>query len=257
VSAKVTLLHCYGLIMTTLETSVRSLTEPVGALGGMWMLAPEVLAPCRDVGYPNGYAYYVTGRGGVLGDVDAGVVASAFGFFESQLVRKMWEAGVAVEGARASAHRYGEACAQYGRTRAHGFAGIERLATLTEQVALNVDAAGLALFAGWRAEPLPVDAAGRACLLLHVLRELRGSVHVLAVAASGLWPRDAVLATGGPDHAKQFGWPEPYPELAAGAKDASEALTDAVLIRLYGAVVSDDEAAELAELVAGLRAHVI
>ena len=243
--------------MTTLETSVRALTEPVGALGGMWMLAPEVLAPCREVGYPNGYAYYVTGRGGVLGDVDADVVASAFGFFAPSLVRKMWEVGVVVEGARACARRYGDACAQYGRTRTEGYAGIERLATLAEQVAMNADATGLALFAGWRAEPLPADAPGRACFLLHVLRELRGSVHVLAVAASGLGPRDAVLATGGPDHAKQFGWPEPYPVLEPGAKDASEALTDRVLTSLYGAVLTDDEAAELAELVAGLRAHAI
>ena len=68
--------------MTTMMDSVRALTEPVGSLGGMWLLHPEVLGPCREAGYPNGYAYYVTGRGGVLGDVDADVISSAFGFFE-------------------------------------------------------------------------------------------------------------------------------------------------------------------------------
>ena len=106
--------------MTTMIDSVRRLTEPVGSLGGMWMLHQEVLGPCREAGYPNGYAYYVTGRGGVLGDVDADVVSSAFGFFHTSLVGKMWEAGVVVEGARAAAARYGAACAQFGRSRVAG-----------------------------------------------------------------------------------------------------------------------------------------
>ena len=101
--------------------SVRALTEPIGDVGGMWMLHPEVLGPCRDAGYPNGYAYYIAARGGVLGDVDADVVTSAFGFFEPALVRKMWESGIAVEGARAAGARYAAACAQFGRTRLQGF----------------------------------------------------------------------------------------------------------------------------------------
>ncbi|MEY4339866.1 MAG: hypothetical protein RLZ14_1716, partial [Actinomycetota bacterium] len=36
--------------MSDLDTSVRALTQPVGALGGAWMLDPEVLGPCRAVG---------------------------------------------------------------------------------------------------------------------------------------------------------------------------------------------------------------
>ncbi len=105
--------------------SVRALTQPIGDLGGMWLLHPEVLGPCREAGYPNGYAYYVAGRGGVLGDVDADVVSSAFGFFAPDLVRKMWNAGVAVEGAHAAAARYTDACCRFSRSRLEGFVGTD------------------------------------------------------------------------------------------------------------------------------------
>jgi hypothetical protein len=191
----------------------------------------------------------------VLGDVDADVVSSAFAFFAPSLVRKMWEAGVVVEGARSAAARYGAACTQFGRTRLAGFAGAARLAELAGKVAAGVDATGLALFAGWRAEPQPDDAEAHAFLLLHVLRELRGSVHIVAVVASGLSPLHAVLASGDAAQAKQFGWPEPYPVVAADAKAAAEQLTDELLTGLYAAVLDEAEAAELVGLVAALSEH--
>ncbi len=246
----------YGRPMSQpIATSVKSLTEPVGFLGGHWMLHPEVLKPCRDAGYPHGYAYYVAGRGGVLGDVDSDVVAASFGFFEPSLVRKMWDTGVAVEGAAAAASRYGQACAQFGRVRLAGFAEAARVSALAGKVADGVDITALPLFAGWRAQPRPDDAEGRAAFLMHVLRELRGGVHLLAVVATGLGPRAAVFASGGATIADQFGWAGPYDELAGTSKQPAEALTDEILIRLYSAVLSSDEAADLAGLVAALRKH--
>lgn len=241
--------------MSAFAASVKSLTVPVGFLGGNWMLHPEVLQPCRDVGYPNGYAYYVAGRGGVLGDVDADVITASFGFFEPKLVRLMWESGVAVEGAAASAGRYGAACAEFGRKRLAGFAGAARVSELAGQVADGVELTGLPLFAGWRTQPRPDDAEGRAALLMHVLRELRGAVHLLAVVTTGLGPRGAVFATGGEELAKRFGWAEPFDDLAEASKLPSEDLTDEILIRLYRAVLNAHEAAELAELVAAMRTH--
>ena len=246
----------YRVRMANFDDNVRSLTGPVGALGGAWMLHPEVLGPCKEAGYPNGFAYYVTGRGGVLGDVDADVVSSAFGFFEPSLVRKLWEQGTAVESARASARRYGAACAEWGRSRYGTFAGIGRLAELAEVVVQGVDVSGLALFAGWRNEPLPSDAGGRGTLLLHMLRELRGSVHLLCVVASGLSPRDAVLASGGPEQAARFGWAAPFADVAPSAKVPAENLTDRVLIDLYRHAASEDEVVELSQLVHELASHV-
>lgn len=241
--------------MTSALASIQSLAQPVGDLGGRWMLHPEVLGPCREAGYPNGYAYYMVGRGGVLGDVDADVVSAAFGFFAPSLVRTMWDKGVVVEGARAAAARYGAACAAFGRSRLIGFDGVGRLAELSGRLAAGVDAAGLSLFAGWRAEPLPDDVEGRAYFLLHVLRELRGSVHLLAVVASGLSPLDAVLATGGTAAAERFGWQGPFADVPATAKLDAERLTDEMTARLCRAVLDETELAELAQLVLAARAH--
>lgn len=245
----------YRRAMSSMLDSVRRLTAPVGDLGGRWMLDPEVLGPCRAAGYPNGYAYYMAGRGGVLGDVDADVVASAFGFFAPDVVRAMWEPGIAVEGARAAAARYGAACAQFGRLRLDGFDGAGRLAELAGAVASRAASSGLALFAGWRAEPLPADDAGRAFFLVHVLRELRGSVHVAAVMAAGLRPIEAVLATAGTQGAERFGWKGPFPEVAPTAKEPAERLTDDILTRLYADVLDDTAMASLADLVDAAKAH--
>jgi hypothetical protein len=168
----------------------------------------------------------------------------------------MWEKGVPVEGARAAARRYGAACAEMGRTLVAGFDGAARLAELAGRVADGVDVTGLALFAGWRAEPRPQDVAARAFFLLHVLRELRGSVHILAVVAGGVSPVAAVLAHGGAAQATLFGWPEPHVAVATELTVDAEVLTDTILAARYASVLSAEEVAELATLVRTLRTHV-
>lgn len=237
--------------------AAHALAGPVGDLGSRWMLHPDTLEPAKEVGYANGLLYYAAGRGGVLGDVDADVVTAAFGFFPASLVQQIWPAGIAVEGARAAARRYATACAAFGRARLAGVDGLERLAELAERVVAGADVAGLPLFAGWRAEPLPDDAPGRAYQLIHVLRELRGSVHIVAVVASGLSPLDAILTspTGGPEQAKLFGWPEPFADTSALAEQraAAEALTDQLMAR-HLEVLDPDERGELVELVRSMRA---
>lgn len=102
-----------------LET-IRAVSPQINDVGGRFMLHLDTLAIGTQAGYPNGYAWYITGRGGVLGDADADVVAATFAFFNPQTVRKMWQAGIAVEGARRSGTRYATACAAWGRQRLHG-----------------------------------------------------------------------------------------------------------------------------------------
>jgi hypothetical protein len=243
--------------MTSILDAVRAMQAPVMDVGGRWMLHPEVLGPSKDAGYPNGFSFYVTGRAGVLGDVDADVVVSAFAFFEPGLLSKLWESGVVVEGARAAAARYGAACAEYGRSRLAGFAGAGRLAELIEKLVLGVDPSGLPLFAGWRAEQLPSDAPARAFFLVHVLREMRGSAHIVAVIAEGIHPRDAVLVSGGEATAQRFGWAGPFAEIEPlrAVRAAAEDRTDAIMERLVASVLDAAEAAELAALTVELRAH--
>ena len=221
------------------------------------MLHPEVLGPCRDFGYPNGYAYYIAGRGGVLGDVDSDVVGSAFGFFEPSLLRKMWDTGVAVEGGRAASARYGTACAQWGRSRLAGFDGAERMADLIRHVVDSVDSAGLALFAGWRSQPRPTDPEGLAYFATYVLRELRGSAHIAAIVASGITPLEAMLVSGGEGRAQQFGWTEPFPDVShlIDLRTQTEALTDEIMTRFFDRALNADESADLLDLVLAMKAR--
>jgi hypothetical protein len=244
--------------MASTAESVHLLASPVGDIGGRWMLDPDVLAAGRSAGYPTSYAYYFAGRAGVLGDVDADVVRSALGFFEPSLVRKMWMAGIAVEGARAAAARYGAACAQWGRARLAGFADAARAADLIRHVIDSVDPIGLPLFAGWRSEPRPDDSPALAYFTTHVLRELRLGAHIAAVVATGIAPRDAMLISGGESNAQQFGWTEPFPDvshLVATRADA-EGITDEIMVRYFDQALNADEAAELVDLVAAMKAHI-
>ncbi|RDI55441.1 SCO6745 family protein [Nocardia mexicana] len=196
---------------------------------------------------------YTRGRGGVLGDVDADVVTAAFGFFRPDTVRAAWDS-VSMPAAAAAAG-YLEACQDFGRRKLGAFDDAGRLAELLQAVADAADVAGAPLFAGWRAQPLADDAPARALQLVHVLRELRGGLHLLAVRANDLTPQQAVLISGsprnsGPDQARLFGWPEPFEEITPAHRqrwEAAEALTDTLIAPAF-TVLDDKSADELVRL---------
>ncbi len=107
------------------------------------------------------------------------------------------------------------------------------------------------MYAGYRAEPLPDDVAARALHLCVVLREARGSAHLVGVVATGLRPRIA-HAIKRPTEGKQFGWDdEPVPTDDERARwNEAEELT---LRQLEPAFATLDDAGRQA-LVAGLDA---
>ena len=184
--------------------------EPIVSGGGAFMLHPETTARGEAFGLDLG-GFYGLGRGGVLGDVDADVVISAFAFFEPGLVRAIWDGARAQHSPAEGAAAYADACAAWGRDHLAEVDGLDELATLLDKVSQAASPIGAPLFAGWRAMPLPDDAPGRATQLLHVLRELRGGLHLVAVLAAGITPRDALLLHV-PDQAVLFGWSEPLPD---------------------------------------------
>lgn len=230
--------------------------DPVGMLGGAFMISREA----RDFGARTGLAgmsSYFRGRFGVLGEVDADVVASAAGFFPREVVRALWEAGTAVPAAEA-ARGYAEACQAFGRRKLAGLPEPDaaRLAELLEPVVRAADPVGAPAFGGWRAVPLPVDVHARATQLAHVLREHRGGLHIVAVLASGLTPLEAVLSgesalvPSGDGNAEFFGWPRPYPEVTEPIRErraAAERLTDTLVAPAFSSLTGA-QATELTEL---------
>ncbi len=229
-------------------------------LGSKYMLDPATADIGKAAGYSDGFSFYFAGRGGVLGDVDADVIYSAFVFFDQPLVRKMWERGIAVEGARKAGSRYVGAADAWGIAHISGFAGATRFNALAEKVVASVDAGGLSLFAGLRAEPLPANPQARTYRLVTYLRELRGCLHINAVVAEGLNGLEAVLTgENGSFFAKIHGYQEPYPDVAhlAPARARAESTTARLMSGVYELALTGVERAEFASLVAELKAAVV
>ncbi|MBF6061337.1 hypothetical protein IU500_15420 [Nocardia terpenica] len=237
-----------------------AVAQQIQSAGGAFMFSREVKAFAAATGTDGFLPGYTRGRGGVLGEVDADVVTAAFGFFPPETVRAAWES-VDMPAAKA-AHGYLTACQDFGRRKLAEFPDADRLADLLHTVAQAADVAGVPLFAGWRALPLPDDAPGRVQQLLHVLRELRGGLHLIAVRAHEIPPRQAVLISGSPrytgaEQAKLFGWPEPYtdPTPAQRARwEAAEAMTDTLIAPAFAALTAA-EAADLVTLVDAATRH--
>jgi hypothetical protein len=207
----------------------------------------------------RGRPLYHLGRGGALGDVPADVVIAAFAFFPPEVVRTHWDDGRRTVAPLDAAGFYARCCADWGRAHLADLPDLDRTVELVERVVDGAQPAGLPLFVAWRLLPRPQDAPGRLALLLDVLREHRGAVHVAAVAAVGLDPLAAVVAGRyGPDNARFFEWPEPYPDPAAHKArwDAAEDLTAAAAGRPYDALTAE-ERAEVVALVTAAHTAVL
>ena len=170
--------------------------DAISGLASHFMLDMATYARGGELGY-EGLDFYIAGRGGVLGDVPAGVVAAALVFFEPATVTAAWErtAGLLPRleaGAEFAAigHRWAEATLP-------DDLDLARLAELAGKLVAGASPAGAPLFAGWRALP-----------------ELRGALHGAAVLAQGI-DLHAAVAFRSPVMTGIFGWAEPHPDGAA------------------------------------------
>lgn len=232
------------------ETSPRLYTA-----GAAFYFDKATLARGKELGL-DGFRFYFLGRGGVLGDVEWPVVYSAFGYFKPTLVRSIWDSARQKADPRAAGQAYYQACAEFGRTRLGGVEGLEAFCSAAEAVNGAVDAAGLSLYAGLSAEPRVDDPAGRAMQLAALLREHRGSAHLLAVLASGLSVKEAHYMRR-PGDFTSFGWTEDETPVITdehrARQTAAEALTD-TLIRPAYEVLDDQTAQAFADGVAAISA---
>lgn len=196
----------------TPEETAAAVKDPINSLGRAFMTSRATRERGAELGLV-GWAFYVAGRAGVLGEVDADVAAAALVFCPRDWVREHWERASEVMKPAEATRFYAEACQAWGRRKLDTVEDADRLAALLERVASSGDPAGRPLFAGWRALPLADDAPARLSQLFMVLREHRGNGHAMCVLAQGLSPLEAIVA--GPlgfDGAAFFEWPEPYPD---------------------------------------------
>ena len=180
------------------------------------------------------------------------MVASAFGYFNPEVVDALWTLGTGSTspparrpGSTSTARPSSDgACST-------GIEGLDAMVAAADAVNEAADPVGLALYSGYRGELLVDDVPGRAMQLVTVLRELRGSAHLIALRASGVDARTAHFIKR-PGDGPMFGWPADFmPEISDGqraAADAAEALTDDLVRPAYAAL---DEAGAAA-LVRGL-----
>lgn len=227
----------------------------IGALGAAFYFAPETVAKGKEHGL-DGFRLYFLGRGGVLGDTSAAVVASSFGYFNPALVAKMWDSASTKMSPTAAAALYWDACADFGRAKLADVDGLAAFVDAAERVIAAADPSGLALFAGIKHMPLADDVAGRAMQVTAVLRELRGSAHLVAIRAVGLHDTHAHFIKR-PDMVEGFGWSAAD---AAGITtedrsmlEEAEAVTDRIVLPAFAVL---DEAGQQALLhgLAGIEA---
>ena len=232
------------------ESQVASAIAPIiGSLGAEYMLDSDTAATGAAAGYKSSFDFYFAGRGGVLGDVDADVIYAAFMFFDHALVEKLWNRSIKVEGARAAGKRYLQCCDSWGRKHLANIPDLEKFIAPAAKLVAGVDASGLSLFAGVRAEPLPTDAPALAYRLIDSLRELRGCYHIAALITYGLTGLQATISSKGDDGtAKMHGWPPPYPDCSSlvAQRIAAEEATNTAMARAIAACLSTIEMNTLA-----------
>jgi hypothetical protein len=235
--------------MTPRET-LTTIAGPTGDIGAHFYFHPATVAAGRELGL-GGFVFYILGRGGALGDVPPAIVSSAFGYFNPDTIAATWNKYRQVVAPPAAAQAYWNECGKRGNELFADLDGLDAYIEAADIVIDHADLAGLPLFAGTAQLECADAVPGRAMQKAAVLRELRGSVHLIAVLASGLSDAQA-HAIKRPGDVAMFGWEEaPAVPVDGDIKmDAAEELTNTMLERAFFALTSEQSAA----LVAGTMA---
>lgn len=224
----------------------------IGELGAAFYFIPETMGVGKELGL-RGMEFYVLGRGGQMGDTDGAAVAAAFGYFKSSFLRGVWEDAKSRVSPRTAGTAHLKCCADLSRARFSGLANLDSLVGALDAVNDAADADGLALYAAMKAEALAEDPAGRLLQLVALLREFRGSAHLVALRAAGIDSKTAHFIKR-PDMWKNFGYGEDEAPTVTDTDHAkmkeAERLTDAIVAPAYG-VLSDSQRSTLVD---GLRA---
>jgi len=187
-----------------LHAAAKETAQAMGDLGGSFMTDGATYVRGAELGF-SGFDYYLLGRGGVLGETTADVVAAGFIFWNPEQVRARWEAGSGVMSPVAAATEWAATCAAFAEANLPDVEGLSRLGDLLTVVVNEASPANASLFAGWRSLPVPGSPKARVLHQINAMRELRGALHGGALLAAGVSPLQAV-AYRAPQMAPIFGW---------------------------------------------------
>ena len=228
----------------TPEETAQATAAGVSTIGSHFMTSGSTYKRGGEIGF-TGLDFYVTGRAGVLGPVDADVVTATFAWFEPDMVRANWKPERATE----AALEFAQCAYRWADEKLPPDVDHARLGELAGRVVDAASPAGAPLFAAWRRLPLPESPTALAIHHLNGLRELRGGLHAGATLATGLRPVEALLVKT-PHMAPLFGWSEPHPDVTALGDRWQEAEdgTNRAIAPAF-AVLDDAERDELAGLI--------
>ena len=246
----------------TVTTTVARTFKPLQQFTRGWMMADATDEYGVALGFRTGKQFWIVGRAGVLGSCTPDVAVGALAFHAPEHVHDAWASiPDGLTPMDVATHYHGR-IVEWGDRVIGDFdrARMERLDELGRRI---VDAAPVnlgAVFGGWRSMPTPEGYGARVALTTHVLREMRGAAHSVAVVASGITPLDAILASTnapprtGPPYAEAMGFTGPFrdPEEVREARLAAEASTARIMATYYD-VLTDDELSEFGELVETTR----
>src|SRR5271166_6407994 len=102
-------------------------------IGWAHYFAPEAEQAAATLGLDL-FTLYALGRGGVLGDVEPVVVASAFGYFNPEVVDALWNAGKEKIAPREAARVYLDCAAEVGRRALGHIEGLDEMVAAADAV---------------------------------------------------------------------------------------------------------------------------
>jgi hypothetical protein len=238
------------MVTATVAETIERVFEPVQQFDRSWMLAKSTDAYGVDLGFVTGAQFWIVGRAGVLGSCSAEVAAAAIAFEPLEEVRKAWLAVPAGLTHHDVALHYRDRIAGWGN---RVFAHVDRdklgaIDTLGRRIIDAAPAALGTLFTGWRRLPVPDALAGRAALTIHLIRELRGAAHIVAILACGLTPLDAILAAPhppprtGPIYAQRMGYKGPFrdPDEVREQRMQAEKLTAKIMVPYFSTLTAGE-----------------
>ncbi len=215
-------------------------------IGALHYFGPKAKAAAESLGIDQ-FRFYFAGRGGVLGEVDTEVMLSTFGYFNPDLVAKMWSTSKERCDVTAAATAQLQVAYDIGDELLADVEGLAESAAALGVLMNSVDVAGLPLFAGFLAQPVPTSPAHAFMHQAILFRELRGSIHLAAIAAAGCRSRVAHQIRR-PNDLEMFGYTEPIevPDAERAAYDAVEPLTNAAMVVHCTSALTADQRDQIA-----------